>query len=79
MSGMEGSRLVWYQGACWRWRWTSAVGLPCRAYQVIAMVWQRRPKGTVRSTARGVRLRAWPTPQVLLASWKQVSIVQRWA
>ena len=45
MSGMEGSRFARYHGACWRARWTSAVGLPCRAYQVMVMVWQSRPKG----------------------------------
>jgi excisionase family DNA binding protein len=49
---------------------------PTACYQVIVIVWVRKPNGTVRSTAFWTRLRAWPTPWAL-ASWWAVSIVQR--
>ena len=66
MSAIEGACLVWYQGARARRAARSAGWWPCWAYQTIARLKQTSPKGTVRPTARGVRLRAWPTP----ASWR---------
>ena len=51
MSAADGVALVWYHGGA----------RPCWAYQTIARLWQTSPKGTVRSTARRTRLRAWPT------------------
>ena len=37
------------------------------AYQMIVSVIARNWNGTVRSTALGVRLRAWPTPKMFFA------------
>ncbi len=62
MSAVEGACLVWYQGARARRAVRSAGWWPCWVYQMIARLKQTSPKGTVRPTARGVRLRAWPTP-----------------
>jgi len=45
------------------------------AYQVVAMAWQASWKGTVRSTARAVRLRAWPAPKTCRASSIATSMV----
>jgi hypothetical protein len=44
---------------------------------MITMLWVDSPNGTVRSTARWLRLRASPTPVVFLASWKATSMAQR--
>jgi hypothetical protein len=77
MSANEGARFWRYQGAVRRWRSVSAVGSPLSAYQMSVRVWQRKPNGTVRSTARSTRLRAWPTPSWRLACWKATSIAQR--
>jgi len=43
------------------------------------MDWVNRAKGTVRSTARGVRLRASPAPVWFLASLKAASMARRLA
>jgi hypothetical protein len=77
MSANEGERFGRYQGAVVRRRLTAASGSPWSAYQQIVIVWHRKPKGTVRSTARLARLRAWPTPSWPLACWKSTSIAQR--
>jgi hypothetical protein len=50
---------------------------PVRWYQTTTRVWAWRPNGTVRSTARWVRLRASPTPVTCLASEKATSMAQR--
>jgi hypothetical protein len=42
---------------------------------MITMAWVNRAKGTVRSTARGRRLRASPAPVMFLASLKATSMV----
>jgi hypothetical protein len=44
---------------------------------MITRVRQQNPNGTVRSTASGARLRAWPTPAVCLPSKIATSIDQR--
>ena len=63
MSSKAGSVLAGYQGWAWR-RAVMRAGLwPCRAYQMTTRVWVSRANGTVRSTARRVRLRASPAPQ----------------
>src|SRR6266545_1767447 len=59
MSANEGSVLVVYQRARARCSATSAVAVPAVAYQTVTRLRQTRPKGTVRSTARGTRLRVW--------------------
>jgi len=41
---------------------------PAVAYQQVAMAWQASWNGTVRSTARAVRLRACPAPKTCRAS-----------
>src|SRR5262249_2751294 len=77
MSAVEGLVLVRYQGRRVRWSVTSSGSWPVVAYQQTVRVWQARPNGTVRSTARVVRLWAWPTPNSCLASSMQTSIAQR--
>lgn len=47
------------------------------AYQVTAMAWQAISNGTVRSTARAVRLRAWPAPKTCFESSIAISMDQR--
>jgi len=44
------------------------------AYQQTAMAWQITWNETVRSTARAVRLRAWPHPKTCLLSSIATSI-----
>ena len=68
MSAVEGWVLAVYQGARARWSSTSAGWWPAVAYQMTAMAWQASWNGTVRSTARAVRLRACPAPKICLAS-----------
>ena len=53
--------LVLYQGSA-AWRAVRSSGGSRSAYQTITRVCTRNPNGTVRSTALGRRLRAWPTP-----------------
>src|SRR6266496_4466194 len=77
MSSKAGSVLVAYQGWSWRRAVTACRGWPCRAYQVTARVETIRANGTVRSTARRVRLRASPAPGMLRASAKACSMGQR--
>ncbi len=75
MSSKAGSVLVAYQGWSWRRAVTAWRGWPCRAYQVTTKVETIRANGTVRSTARRVRLRASPAPRILRASAKACSMV----
>src|SRR5215831_16535777 len=77
MSSKAGSALVVYQG--WSWRRAARVCRvwPCRAYQVMTRVETIRANGTVRSTARRVRLRASPAPRMLRASAKACSMDHR--
>jgi hypothetical protein len=56
---------------------TSSGACPCRAYQAVTMLKQINPKGTVRSTARRVRLRASPTPMIWRAAAKACSMPHR--
>src|SRR5829696_1848293 len=77
MSASETVCLVRYQGARARWAATSAAGRPCWAYQHTTRLTHSRPKGTVRSTARGVRLRAWPTPAICPLPSNKTSTCQR--
>src|SRR6266498_1965053 len=56
MSAVEGLVLVRYQGRRARCSVTSSGWWPAVAYQQTASVRQARPNGTVRSTARAVRL-----------------------
>src|SRR5262249_6773809 len=79
MSREEGEGLAGYQGALSRRRRTTAGLWPARWYQVITRDWVNRAKGTVRSTARGVRLRALPAPVMALASLKATSMAHRLA
>src|SRR5215469_2338741 len=67
MSSKAGSVLAVYQGWSWRRAVMSAGSWPCRAYQMMMRVLVSRAKGTVRWTARGVRLRASPAPRTLRA------------
>src|SRR6266536_3961892 len=76
MSATDGVALVWYQGALARRAARSWAGWPCWVYQTMARLWQTSPNGTVRSTARRTRLRAWPTPASWRASRKQTSMVR---
>ena len=68
MSAVDGSALVMYQGARMRWSSTSAGSWPAVAYEVTAIAWQASWNGTVRSTARAVRLLACPAPKTCLLS-----------
>ncbi len=77
MSSKAGSVLAWYQGWAWRRAVMSARWWPCRAYHTTTRVWVSRANGTVRSTARRVRLRASPAPRTLRASAKACSMDQR--
>src|SRR6266498_537917 len=77
MSASDTVCLVRYQGARARWAATSAAGWPCWAYQHTTRLTHSRPKGTVRWTARGVRLRAWPTPATCRLSSNKTSTCQR--
>jgi hypothetical protein len=45
------------------------------AYQQVVMAWQASWNGMVRSTARAVRLRAWPVPKTCFASSIAISMV----
>ena len=63
------------QQALARRRRTTAGLWPARWYQVITRDWVNRAKGTVRSTAARVRLRASPAPVMVLASLKATSMV----
>jgi hypothetical protein len=77
MSNVEGSVFELYQGTRWRRSSVSVLTWPCNAYQIIKMLWQNSPKGTVRSTAFRTRLRACPTPRMFLTSKNVTSIDQR--
>ena len=77
MSSKAGSVLAWYQGWAWRRAAMPARWWPCRAYQMMIRVQVSRANGTVRSTARRVRLRASPAPRTLRASAKACSMDQR--
>jgi len=77
MSSKAGSVLAWYQGWSWRRVAMSAGSWPWRAYQMTVIELVSRAKGTVRSTARGARLRASPAPRTLRASAKACSIGHR--
>src|SRR6266702_8224038 len=77
MSAKDGSVLVRYHGADRR-RWVTISGLwPCRAYQTTTRLYTNMPNAQVRSTARGARLRAWPTPRVWRQSKNVTSMAQR--
>jgi hypothetical protein len=75
MSSKAGSVLVVYQGWAWRRLVMLAGSWPCRAYQATTRECTSRANGTVRSTARRVRLRASPAPRMLRASAKACSMV----
>jgi hypothetical protein len=70
------SRLVRYQGERRRRTTLSPGAWPESAYQMIARVRQRKPNGTVPSTARRVRFWVSPTPTSCFASRKATSIDQ---
>ena len=70
MSAVAGSALLVYHGASARRSCRSAGSWPAVAYQVTATAWQATWNGTVRSTARAVRLRACPAPK----AWRTSSI-----
>ena len=74
MSAVDGWALLAYQGARARCSATSAGSWPAVAYQQVAMAWQASWNGTVRSTARAVRLRACPVPKSRFASSIAISI-----
>src|SRR5881394_1101698 len=77
MSVKDGSVLARYHGADRR-RWVTISGLwPCRAYQTTTRLYTYMPNAQVRSTARGARLRAWPTPRVWRQSKNVTSMAQR--
>src|SRR5271165_1778024 len=77
MSAVDGWALAVYQGARWRWPSTAAGSWPAVAYQMVVMAWQASWNGTVRSTARAVRLRACPVPKTCLASSIATSMLHR--
>ena len=68
MSAVDGCVLDVYQGASRRRASASAGWWPAVAYQQTAIAWQASMNGTVRSTARAVRLRACPVPKSCLKS-----------
>src|SRR6516165_9476343 len=74
MSAVDGWALLAYQGARARCSAASAGSWPAVAYQQVAMAWQASWNGTVRSTARAVRLRACPAPKTCLLSSIATSI-----
>ena len=74
MSAVDGSAFVVYQGAARRRASASAGWWPAVAYQQTAIAWQASMNGTVRSTARAVRLRACPVPNSCFASSIATSI-----
>src|SRR5256885_10420652 len=74
MSAVGGSVLEVYQGASSRRVLVSAGWWPAAAYQQTAIAWQASMNGTVRSTARAVRLRACPVPNSCLESSIATSI-----
>ncbi len=67
MSATDGLALQACQGARRRRSATTSGLCPAWAYHTMAKLRQSSPNGTVRSTALGVRLRAWPTPAGCLA------------
>ena len=75
MSAVDGCALLAYQGAQARCSSTSAGWWPAVAYQQVVMAWQASWNGTVRSTARAVRLRACPVPKICLLSSIATSIL----
>jgi hypothetical protein len=77
MSANDTACLAWYQGARARQAATSTAGWPWVAYQTTVSDRHSKPKGTVRSTARRVRLRACPTPTTYQLASKATSICQR--
>jgi hypothetical protein len=56
MSLVDGSAFVVYQGEFLRRACRSSLVRPTVAYQVTVMAWQAISNGTVRSTARAVRV-----------------------
>src|SRR5713226_5841906 len=74
MSAVDGWAFVVYQGARARCSATSAGSWPAVAYQQAVTAWQASWNGTVRSTARAVRLRACPAPKTWRASSIATSI-----
>jgi hypothetical protein len=79
MSLVDGSDFVVYHGELRR-RSRRAPGLrPAVAYQVTAMAWAAISNGMVASTARAVRLRAWPAPKSCFESSIDTSMDQRLA
>ena len=68
MSAVDGSVLAVYQGALARRVCGVGRVWPAVAYQLTVMAWQASWNGTVRSTARAVRLRACPVPKSCFAS-----------
>src|SRR6266704_1826306 len=67
MSSKAGSVFSPYQGWSSPRASMSAGSWPCRAYHTTIRVWISSANGTVRSTARRVRLRASPAPSTLRA------------
>ena len=74
ISAVDGSALDVYQGASRRRVSVSAGWWPTVAYQQTARAWHASVNGTVRSTARAVRLRACPVPKICFASSIATSI-----
>jgi hypothetical protein len=75
MSAVDGSIFEVYQGAFRRRAAVSAGWCPAVAYQQTATAWQASMNGIVRSTARAVRLWAWPVPNSCFASSIATSMV----
>jgi hypothetical protein len=75
MSLVEGSAFVVYHGEFLRRACRSSLVRPAVAYQVTVTAWQAISNGTVRSTARAVRLRAWPAPKICFESCIATSMV----
>ena len=75
MSAVAGAALPVYHGASVRRSCRSAGSWPAVAYQVTATARQAGLKGTVRSTAAAVRLRACPAPKICFASLIAISMV----
>jgi hypothetical protein len=55
----------------------STAGSPCSAYQSTTSDCTSSAMGTVRSTARQLRLRAWPAPVICVPSKIATSIAHR--
>ncbi len=79
MSLVDGLAFDVYHGEFLRRTCRSSSARPAVAYQATVTAWQAISNGTVRSTARAVRLRACPVPKSCFESCIATSTDQRLA